>query len=141
MIVPTLRIFIAAGLLALVPALGQAQLRTAFSGVPSVRITEEGTERLEEDIPDRMATSLGCVITQVGDEYYWDSRADRPMMRIDSGAYTTFIALDSSGYVRMIVPEMKGLAASVMGDTETRFDYVEHLVVGLRTVTYYGVRN
>jgi hypothetical protein len=29
-------------------------------------------------------------------------------------------------------------AASLLGKTEENFDYVEHLLAGLRSITYYG---
>jgi hypothetical protein len=29
-------------------------------------------------------------------------------------------------------------AASLMGETEKRFDYAEHVLTGLKSVTYYG---
>jgi hypothetical protein len=47
------------------------------------------------------------------------------------------VATDGSGYVRIINPALKK-AASLMSPTEERFDYVEHLIIGLRSLTYYG---
>jgi hypothetical protein len=61
------------------------------------------------------------------------------MVRIDNGAFSTFVALNGSGYVRVVRPTMKP-TAGMMSPTEERFDYVEHLVIGLRSLTYYGVR-
>jgi hypothetical protein len=61
------------------------------------------------------------------------------MIRLYSGAFITFLATDGSGYVRIIAPGMKD-SASLMGDAESSFDYVEHLLIGLRSVTYYGTR-
>ena len=46
---------------------------------------------------------------------------------------------NGSGYVRTIRPESKE-AASLMGATEAQFDYVEHALIGLKSVTYYGRR-
>jgi hypothetical protein len=59
-------------------------------------------------------------------------------MRIDSGTFATFIALDGSGYIRIVISNLK-VAASLMSDTETKYDYVEHMLIGLRSVTYYGI--
>jgi len=61
------------------------------------------------------------------------------MARIESGAFITFLALTGAGYVRIIAPAHKA-AASLMGDTERQFDYVEHALIGLKSVTYYGTR-
>jgi hypothetical protein len=48
-----------------------------------------------------------------------------------------FLAVDGSGYVRLIKPSLKD-AASAMSATEKTYDYMEHLLLGLRTITYYG---
>jgi hypothetical protein len=84
------------------------------------------------------AVNLECVISKIGEVYYWASRENKRMVRIESGAFITFVAMNGSGYVRMIAPGMKK-AVSLMGDAETKFDYVEQLLIGLQSVTYYGV--
>jgi hypothetical protein len=61
----------------------------------------------------------------------------RHFHRIQAGSFITYLAVDGSGYIRTIDPEAKS-AAALMSDTESKFDYVEHLLVGLRSVTYYG---
>jgi hypothetical protein len=108
-----------------------------FIGIPSVRISEGGSERVPETISRDDATAFTCVIVQNGDTYLWASRENLELVRIESGAFETFVALNGSGYVRRVRPEMKG-AAALMSPTEARFDYVEHLMMGLRSVTYYG---
>jgi hypothetical protein len=62
------------------------------------------------------------------------------LTRIDSGAFTTYVANNGAGYVRIIKPEAKA-AASLMSESEKQFDYVEQVPIGLRSVTYYGLRN
>ncbi len=83
------------------------------------------------------AISVECVIRQVGDKYFWASRDNVELGKVDSGAYITFMALNGSGYVRIVKPEGKP-AASLMSPSEYHYDYVEHLLIGLRSVTYYG---
>ena len=110
---------------------------TIFRGTPSVKVSEGGIERMPEAIsPDRGA-NLQCVISRIGDAYYWASRENTELVRIDSGAFTTYVALSGAGYVRVIRPEQKQ-AAALASPTEASFDYVEHVVVGLRSITYYG---
>ena len=58
-------------------------------------------------------------------------------IRLDLGAFTTLIAANGSGYIRIVNPDMKD-AASMMSETEAEYDYVEHLLLGLRSITYYG---
>ena len=44
---------------------------------------------------------------------------------------------DGSGYIRVLDPDMKAAAALVYPSAKS-FDYVEHLLAGLDSVTYYG---
>lgn len=119
---------------------GSAQApTTVFKGRPAVKVSEGGIERLPEAVARDRAINLECVISQIGDAFYWSSRENVPMARIDGGAFVTYVALTGAGYVRVVKPDAKS-AAALMSDTEARFDYVEHAVIGLRSVTYYGNR-
>lgn len=120
------------------PSLSVGQATTVFAGLPGVKISEGGVERVPENVTRDRAVNLACVISRIGDKYYWASRENKEMIRIVSGAFITFLAVDGAGYVRIVAPGMKG-TVSLMSDTETRFDYVEHALIGLRSITYYGV--
>lgn len=115
-----------------------AQSRTVFSGIPSVKVSEGGVERLPETLVRKNAVNLSCVISEIGGRFYWASRENKEMRRQESGAFITYFAIDGAGYVRVINPQMKA-AAALMSPTEEAFDYVEHALIGLRSVTYYGV--
>lgn len=119
------------------PSQVHAQSRTVFSGVPVVKVSEGGVERLPEVLPRDKAVDVACAITEIGGKYYWATRENKEMVRRTSGAFITYIAVDGSGYVRVVDPSAKA-AASLMSPTEARFDYVEHLLLGLRNVTYFG---
>ena len=110
---------------------------TVFKGVPIVKISEGGIERQPESLRRERAVNLACVISKIGDDYYWASRENTRMVWIESGAFITYVAVNGSGYVRVIQRSMKQ-AAALMGETEAKFDYVEHMVIGLKSVTYYG---
>lgn len=129
-IVSAILLFVAA-----VPAV--AQPTTVFNGRPSVKVSEGGIERLPEEVSRQDSVNLACVISEIDGKYYWASRADTELERLQGGAFITFIALNGSGYVRIIEPSLKA-SASLMSETEERFDYVEHVLIGLRSVTYYG---
>lgn len=117
---------------------GSAQSTTIFAGIPSLKVSEGGTERNPETLTRLQAANLHCVISKIGDEYYWASRENKPLVLIEGIAFDTFIAVDGSGYIRVTIPKMKKSTA-LMSATEAEFDYVEHLLIGLRSVTYYGV--
>jgi len=109
----------------------------SFTGIPSVKVSEGGVERNIEKIEKSKALSVACIIKEIDGKFYWETRGNKPLVKIDSGAFIIFLAVDGSGYVRLIKPSLKE-AASGMSTTEKNFDYVEHLTLGLRAVTYYG---
>jgi|GEM_PF-1483766 len=115
----------------------KAQARTVFNGVPIVKISEGGLERLPETLSVEAAINLGCVISEIGGRYYWATRQNKELIRRSAGAFITYSAIDGSGYVRVLDPAFKA-AAALVSPTESRFDYVEHLLIGLRSVTNYG---
>lgn len=57
---------------ATLPAFGQAT--TVFAGIPAIKISEGGVERLKENLDRANAVNLECVISRIGEEYYWASR-------------------------------------------------------------------
>ncbi|PUE35528.1 hypothetical protein [Limnohabitans sp. Hippo4] len=112
---------------------------TTFTGLPSIKITESGVERSAEKLDRATASSLSCVIKEKDGKFYWETRGNKPLLKIDSNAFVIYFAVDGSGYVRVLKPEFKQTAA--ISATEKNYDYVEHMLLGLRTVTYYGVAN
>ena len=123
----------------LAPRAALAQARTVFDGRPSVKISEGGIERTPEALTVAQAGNLHCIISEIGGQFYWASRGNVLVAVVDSGAFTTYIAANGSGYVRVIKRADKA-AAALMSGTEAAFDYVEHLTIGLRTITYFGRR-
>ena len=116
----------------------QAQSKTIFVGTPQVKVSEAGVARVADEVPPAKASSLLCVIVFSGNKYYWASRDNKEMARNWSGAYITYTAIDGSGYVRTVAPGSKR-DVSALSETGARFDYVEHLMLGLQTLTYFGV--
>jgi hypothetical protein len=124
----------------ILPDPGYAQdAATVFRGRPMIKVSEGGVDRVPEAVSRDRAPNLECVISQIGDQYYWASRENVRLVRTESGAFITFVAVNGSGYIRIVKPEDKSSAA-LMSPTEERFDYIEHLLIGLRTVTYFGLR-
>jgi hypothetical protein len=119
------------------PSVAFGQANTVFSGVPSVKIGESGVERKIDNLERATAVNVACVISEIGGRYYWASRENKELVRMESGAFTTFIAVDGAGYVRVLDPDMKN-AAAMMWPSAKAFDYVEHFLTGLDSVTYYG---
>jgi hypothetical protein len=132
-----MKLVFAVALIFLLAGSVSAQSRTVFAGVPSMKVSEGGVERIPEALERATALNHTCVISEIGGSYYWASRENTPLVRHEGGAFVTFIAPNGAGYVRVVNPKMKD-AASLMSPTEKQFDYVEHLLMGLRSITYYG---
>jgi len=115
-----------------------AQVETVFSGSPEIKVSEGGIERTPDIVSAKDATNLKCIISKIGDKYYWASRENKELIRFEAGAFITFVSPEGVGYVRIINSESKAIAA-LTSATEERFDYVEHLLIGLKSVTYYGI--
>lgn len=108
-----------------------------FIGKPE-RVTAMGYEKtIDKNLSDTEAGEFICVIKKIGDRYYWASRDNREVLKVPSGAFTNYISLSGAGYVKVINQSEK-YAASLLGETEAKFDYVEHLVTGLKAITCYG---
>lgn len=111
-----------------------------FTGIPEIIISEGGVSRVPENLNKEKAVKFKCTITKIYDKYYWTSRENIELIPISSGAFITYWAVNGSGYVRIVKPEMKKLVefGAITGEPEEKFDYVEHLLLGLKSVTYYG---
>ena len=120
-------------------ALG-AEPQAMFLGKPSVKIIEAGNNRSVENLKAKQAAEAICIIGKEGSSYSWMSRGNIALNRYVSGAFVTYVAVNGSGYIRVINPELKHVA-SFIGESEKRFDYIEHLLLGLRSITYYGKRS
>jgi len=114
-----------------------AQEEIIFTGIPEIRISESGISRTPEDLSENEATEYKCIITKIDNKYYWTTREHVELIPVANGAFTTFLASNGAGYVRILNPEFKVLLPN-MSEAEQAFDYVEHILLGLRTISYYG---
>jgi hypothetical protein len=100
-----------------------------FSGEPVTK-TEivEGVPK-QYDLGRLDSVKYRAEISKAGSKYYWTSRGNLEMDKRTSGIYTTFTAVNGSGYVR--VDESRLIKKSVV--------YTEHVTLGLNSITYLGV--
>ncbi|MBU0573842.1 MAG: hypothetical protein KKH83_05145 [Candidatus Margulisbacteria bacterium] len=117
-----------------------AQALDLFVGTPKIKISEGGIDRVVENMPEDKANEYLCVISEEDEKYFWTSRENNELIPIKSGAFITLIATNGSGYIRIIPKAYKELTA-ITEYAEAEFDYVEHLLIGLSSVTYYGIGN
>jgi hypothetical protein len=121
----------------LVPLSLEAQTVAEFEGTPKMGINEFGVFRAPTDLtPEEQATHK-VLITKKDDKYYWTSRENRELRKFESGAFVTYWTLDGSGYVRIGNEEWKSKMR--VKYPQYNFDYVEHLTIGLGSLSYYGI--
>lgn len=112
-----------------------AESVTVFKGYPAIKIIERGSSRDANEVLVAKAPDLACVISNIDGKFYWASRENVEVFPMVSGAFTTYLAVNGSGYVRVSSPEAR---AGLKNAGEGEHDYVEHLLLGLNSITYYG---
>ena len=71
--------------------------------------------------------------------YFWTSRKMTEMSRSESGVYITYTALNGSGFVKVYAEEMRRLIELLPEeDSRSEVRYIEHVYLGLTTITYVG---
>jgi hypothetical protein len=110
---------------------------TLLRGRPALKVTVAATEQRAEAVTRADAPNWTCIVSRIGDNLYWASRENTPLTLTKSGAFYIFVADGGAGYIKLIDPTMKA-AAALMGGTEAKYDYVEHISFGLGSVSYYG---
>jgi len=110
-----------------------------FEGYPSkkIEITEQTSASF--DIAKSKASEYKVVIVREGEKYYWRSRNNLQLVPMQSGAYVTYLAVNGSGYVRVLNETMREMY-KILPDEEKQksYLYMEHLIHQLGSITYYG---
>ena len=120
-----------------VPVSGQVG-EVVFQGCPLAFVVGGGHGKV-----DKTSSIEACVvIMKIDERYYWATREMKPMLR-QSGLFTTYHALDGSGYVRVgppdFLPELEKVPELQVDEVDTlRVGYIEHLVLRLTPITYVG---
>lgn len=82
-----------------------------FTGLPAQKISESGLDRRVDPVPRDVAVNLRCVVSEIGGKFYWASRDNKELIRLRTGAFTTFVAADGSGYIRIVDSTHKAVVA------------------------------
>jgi hypothetical protein len=102
-----------------------------FRGIPTVRVfaTTEADERKKLDAETALKNE--CVIVMKGkNKYFWASRNNAPMTRVDAAQFTYFIHNGGAGYVKVFTGNRDTSKAPA--------DYIENINQGFEVVTYWG---
>ena len=117
-----------------------AQEKRELTGVPTLKVDEGVADRSEAILAADVALNLRCRIVQRNGKYFWASRRNVEMLRLeDTFGIVTYVALDGSGYVRLLTAAMKARYAQTSA-VYRDFDYAEQIFAGLGSITYFGRR-
>lgn len=125
----------------LTSACATASETIVFIGEPELKISEGGLDRVIDTLQKTVSNKNRCMITRQNNTFFWKSRGYTKLIKIDSGAFTTYIAENGSGYIRISKPGLRELiknSATHTNDPEAHFNYVEHLLIELKSITYWG---
>lgn len=100
---------------------------TVLFGVPASRLSASSQGADPESLRPDKTQEYVVVIERRDGRYYWVSRENRELIHSIGGAFHLFIDPRGGGYVKVLaINEGKG------------FPYIEHVTVGLTTITYWG---
>ena len=99
-----------------------------FIGTPIARTVLDGEQAQRTMLDSSSQSEFQIIIQRDGDRYFWKTREMKEPEIHQSGLFVTYQALDGSGYVRI---DSSANASSPVG-------YIEHLKLGLATITYQG---
>ena len=101
-----------------------------FRGVPTLRVISSTKTDDRQVLEGEAASKSECIIVERGKKYFWQSRNNVPMIRIDKPGFTYFVQSDGQGYVKVLTGERK--------TTNAPADYIENLTNNFEVITYWG---
>lgn len=126
-------------LLAVLASQSYAEEVLEFEGTPSTKIEGKADFSARTSISGLERESSSVRIMRDGDAFFWASRGNVPMIKINDGIYITYLAIDGSGYVRTLNPTARQVYQKQAPDDQLgNAMYVEHITIGLESLTYYG---
>ncbi len=101
-----------------------------FRGTPATRLFATVDNQTRENLDPDTAKKNECVIVAKGKKYYWASRDNGLMTRVDAPQFTYFVHNGGAGYVKVFTGERKAVNAPA--------DYIENITRGFEVITYWG---
>lgn len=118
-------------------SIANAETKLVFAGKPLVRVQDAGIDRNSSDVAPAQAKEFEVLITQDGEDFFWASRENKPLLRLENQNFITFVAIDGVGYIKIAKPRTVQLMKQKLPNYP--FTYIEHLTAGLTAYTYFGV--
>ena len=104
----------------------QNSATVVISGLPIKKDMSdiEGTEQVNLSKSEQWNYRLEIV--KKGNKYYWASRENKELLFSRSNEFYNFVEPNAAGYIRI-------------AKTESGVLYMEHLTLGMKNITYWGV--
>ncbi len=109
--------------------------QTVLSARPTVKVESNAASTQRFQLSDAEQEEFRVVITTRDGRYYWISREGRELMHHRSGVFHYFIDPTGGGYVKVVDTD---LLPESLRDPGPRVQYLEHVTLGLGTITYWG---
>ena len=108
-----------------------------FVGIPLAKTELSGEQLQRTQIDKNDQLEFKVIIVKEGDRFFWKTREMKELTRHQSGLFVTYQAVDGSGYVRV---DLSGGVTGELNVPGSSLDvgYLEHLKLGLNTITYQG---
>ena len=119
-----MRTFVAISLFALAPYTLAYEL--VFVGNPSTKTELVSDKVTQKNLNAARQQELQVAIVKKGARYFWKTREMKELEKHESGKFTTYLATDGAGYIKIDSNASQATA------------YIEHLTLGLNTITYQG---
>ena len=110
---------------------------TVFIGHPIQKITISEHGVIEKGMSGSDADEFRVVIEKIDGSYFWKSRENLELVPQVSGIYTTYVAENGSGYIRVITEWMRQ-TGDTLPKEERGYYYMEHLIHTMGSITYMG---
>lgn len=110
-----------------------------FEGAPSLKLEVREGKVSTQAVPFDRRRESAVRIVRDGDRYLWATRNNLPMLKQESGAYVTYVAVSGAGYVRVLGLALRSAIHQLPPEQRDReYIYTEHMLHQLGSVTYFG---
>lgn len=128
--------------IAMAASVAGAQESVAFEGRPVWKVETSAGGTFRDEMRADASFEYQVRVLERNGRYYWASREMKELVRSESGVYVTYHAVDGSGYVRVLRPAFsRPKASTAPAGEEFEPEYMEHLILGFATITYFGTQS
>jgi|SRR5690606_29075490 hypothetical protein len=114
------------------------QEKVVFEGQPTSTAWVGPAVADRRSLTDDESKEFVVRIVENGGRYFWATRGMKELRRVVDEGFITYQAVDGRGYVRVRTAASASQVSAASQHTRPAVEYVEHLVMELGSITYYG---